>query len=197
MISLTMAKEIEYTIFIENISKYYRSKILSILNEFQSEAIGIATKYSKDADIIASKKLIDGYDTIIENSGIFDVFKLVNSARSDKYDEDTFWNNPHNAAAIKDGWDVYYWNVISEGRRPNLKMPPLSNMFQYQKNKAGFRSPRSSVGSKRGRFIKQNLKGQAFALAKTIAVKGITPRPYIFQNIRKEIYNRLYNILNG
>lgn len=60
-----------------------------------------------------------------------------------------------------------YWKYIEKGRRPNLKQPPVSVILKWIERK-GIQG--------RGRISKNEL---AWAISKSIAKKGIKPRPFL------------------
>jgi len=164
---------------IDGIVERYRQSLYSTLEQFRPRMEEIAIEETAKAGKVATRQLVDSYDAILNQVAFDMTLKLINDA----HDPD---------------WDVYYWQVINDGRKPGEKAPPTNEILKWLKAKGIQRQRRG----KSGRFIStggslSGEKQQAFAIAKSIGVKGIKARPEIFTQMRNRIYIELRQMLTA
>lgn len=158
---------------INTIVEQYRMNLYNTIEAFKPRMIEIAKEQTIQAGKVATTRLLESYDTALSELADTITLRLLNDARDPDY-------------------DVYYWQVINDGRAIGKK-PPTESILEWMKAKALF-TPMRTIRGKKGRFVKGSTEmRQAFAVAKSIGIKGIKARPEIFTQMRNMIYLELRN----
>lgn len=77
-----------------------------------------------------------------------------------------------------------YWKYIEKGRRAGAKMPPVSAIENWIKVRKIIPRP---VALKSGRQRVPTIQQLAYVIARSIAKKGIQPRPFMSESINQTI----------